>query len=377
MTISQNLLESAKFIVDMVIVTWWPLVAGFTISGAVQAFVSQDRLGELIGGTSWREIGIASFFGFISSSCSFAAVATARSLYQKGASAATALAAYQFAATNLVIEIAIVIWIVLNPTFVVADFVGGLVLIVLLASAFKYFVPAGWSEAAREHAQDLREEVHEHGTDEDWVQNHTWREKLLTVNGWRKASSNALGEWRMLWKEIVVGFVIAGLIKGFVPDSAWGQLFSIFPEGTLAWVVFGVLIGVAIGVATFVCSVANVPLALVLWQGGIPFGGVMSFIFADLIVPHIVQMYRKFYGWRMAATMFVLIFAAAVLSGLIIHGLWAGLAAIPERGAVGGTKPAGYTKVLDVVFGLVFLAQIYVTYFDGRGGSLTEAIPGN
>lgn len=374
MTIQQNLFESGTFIVEMIIVTWWPLVAGFTISGAIQAFVSQDRLGELIGGESWREIGIASFFGFISSSCSFAAVATARSLYQKGASAATSLAAYEFAATNLVIEIGIVIWIVLSPTFTVADFVGGFVLIILLASGFKYVVPDGWTEDARQHARNLREEVHEHGTDEDWVQNHSWREKLLTVTGWRKASSNAMGEWRMLWKELAVGFVIAGLIKGFVPKSAWDQLFSIFPEGTLAWVVFGVVIGVVIGVATFVCSVANVPLALVLWQGGIPFGGVMSFIFADLIVPHIVQMYRKFYGWRLAATMFVLIFVAAVLSGLVVHGLWAGLGAIPNRGAVGGTKPGGYTLVLDAVFAFVFLAQVYITYFE-EGGHLIEAIP--
>lgn len=376
MSIQQSLIESGRFLVEMVWITWWPIVLGFTISGAVQAFVSQERMGDMIGGDSWREIGLASGFGFISSSCSFGAVATAKSLFKKGASAATSLAAYEFASTNLVIEIGIVIWIVLSPTFMVADFVGGALLIVLLAGAFKYLVPESWIEDAREHVRNLGDDEGGHGMDEDWVQNHSWKEKLLTLQGWRKASKNAIGEWGMLWKELVAGFLIASLIKGFVPESAWQQFFSIFPEGTVGWVVFGVVAGAVIGVLTFVCSVSNVPFALVLWQGGIPFGGVLSYIFADLIVPHIVDMYRKFYGWRMAATMFVLFFAAAAVAGVVIHAVWAGAGLIPARGAVGGTKPGWYTTILNVVFSGVFLVQAYFMYFEERGGGIAGVVPG-
>lgn len=374
MAIQQSLVESGKFLAEMVWITWWPIVLGFTISGAIQAFVSQQRMSETLGGDSWREVGLASGFGFISSSCSFGAVATAKSLFKKGASAATSLAAYEFASTNLVIEIGIVIWIVLSPTFMIADFVGGALLIVLLAGAFKYLVPESWIEAAREHVRSLDDDE-DGGMDEDWVQNHSGQEKLLTLRGWRKASKNAIGEWQMLWKELVAGFVIAALIKGFVPESTWEQLFSVFPEGTMGWIVFGVVIGAVIGVLTFVCSVSNVPFALVLWQGGIPFGGVMSYIFADLIVPHIVDMYRKFYGWRMAAVMFVLFFAAAAISGFVIHIVWAGAGLIPARGAVGGTKPGWYTTILNAVFTGVFLLQAYFMYFEERGGGIADVVP--
>ena len=260
--------------------------------------------------------------------------------------------------------------------FTIADFVGGALLIVLLAGAFKYLVPEGWVEDAREHVRNLDDDEGGHGMDEDWVQNHSWKEKLLTLRGWRKASKNAVGEWQMLWKELVAGFLIASLIKGFVSESTWQQLFSVFPEGTAAWIAFGVVAGAVIGVLTFVCSVSNVPFALVLWQGGIPFGGVMSYIFADLIVPHIVQMYRKFYGLRMAATMFVLFFSAAALSGFIIHVGWAGAGLIPARGAVGGTKPGWYTTILNVVFSGVFLLQVYFMYFEERGGGIADVVPG-
>lgn len=372
MVFLQSLIESVRFIAEMVWVVWWPLVLGFTIAGAIQAFVSQERMSDVLGGNGWRELGLGTLFGFLSSSCSFGAVAATKSLYKKGASAAASLAAYQFASTNLVIEIGIVMWIVLSPMFVVADFVGGLVLILFLAAVFKYLVPGNWMETAREHARNIDEEGG-HGS-EEWAREHSWKEKLLTQRGWRNTSKNAIGEWRMLWKDLVAGFIIAGLIKGFVPASAWQQLFSIFPEGTPAWILFGTIIGTVIGVVTFVCSVSNIPVALVLWQGGIPFGGVMSYIFADLIVPHIVDMYRRFYGWRMAATLFVSLFTAAVITGSLIHVMWAVPGLIPARSQVGGTKPGTYTAVLNAIFSLVFLMEVYITYFEGSGGTVTDLI---
>jgi len=268
MSVLGNLVEAARFVGDMAWHTWWALVLGFTVAGAVQAFVSQREMSEVLGGSGLREIGLGSFFGFLSSSCSFGAVATTKSLFEKGASPPASLAAFQFASTNLVIEIGLVMWILLGWQFVAADFVGGVVLILLLAATFQYLVPDGWWSDAREHVRSLDEGGHDHGGD-DWAENNDWREKLLTARGWRRTFRNAINEWSMLWTDIVAGFVIAGLIKAFVPSSFWQQLFTVAPQGTLAWVVLGCVIGVAVGVATFICSVANVPFALVLWQGGI------------------------------------------------------------------------------------------------------------
>ncbi|WP_101297848.1 permease [Halegenticoccus soli] len=367
MSVTQSLVEAATFVGEMTWKTWWALVLGFTVAGAVQAFVSRDEMVDVLGGGGLREIGLGSFFGFLSSSCSFGAVATTKSLYEKGASPVASLAAFQFASTNLVIEIGLVMWILLGWQFVAADFFGGVVLILLLAAIFTYAVPDSWFERAREHVRDLGGEGgHGHGDDE-WARESDWTDKLATVRGWKRTFRNAIDEWSMLWTDIAAGFVVAGLIKAFVPRSFWTRLFTLAPEGTAAWVFLGCVIGVAVGVLTFICSVANVPFALVLWQNGIPFGGVMSFIFADLIVPHIDNMYRKFYGPRLAAALFASIFAAAALSGVVVHYAWAGLGLIPQQGHVGGTAPSGYTTVLNVVFTVVFLAQVYVAFFESGG----------
>jgi uncharacterized membrane protein YraQ (UPF0718 family) len=165
----------------------------------------------------------------------------------------------------------------------------------------------------------------------------------------------------MVWSDILIGFVIAGTIATFVPDSVWIGLFSLAPEGTFAWVALGSLIGVTVAVFTFLCSVGNVPFALILWNTGIPFGGVLSFIFGDLIIPNIDNIYRKYYGLRMAATLFISMFTVAVVTGICIYYLFAWGGLIPEQGA-GGTAPSGYTLVLNVVLTPVFLAQVYVTY---------------
>lgn len=414
-----NFTEAARFLADMSWKTWWALVLGFTISGAVQAFVSEERMSEVLGGRGLRSIGLGSFFGFLSSSCSFGAVATTKSVYRKGASPEASFGAFQFASTNLVIEIGLVMWILLGWQFVAADFFGGVLMILLLAAITKYVVPDAWFEAAREHAdgdggrgrnggdeegdgaggtvrdpvcgmevdpddEDTYSLETDGGTEyfcsQSCVETYrnrsaddTWRDKLLTVGGWKNAFRNAMGEWEMLWEDILAGFVVASLIAAFVPQAWWAQLFTLAPQGTLAWVVLGCILGVAVGVITFVCSVANVPFAVVLWGGGIPFGGVMSFIFADLIVPHIVDMYRKYYGLRMAATLFGAIFVVAAVTGVIVHYAWTAAGLIPERGATGGSVPGFYTTVLNVVLTAVFLAEVYVTYVESTGGGEATA----
>ncbi len=202
-------------------------------------------------------------------------------------------------------------------------------------------------------SESCREAYEEERRQED----ATWRDRLLTRDGWRLASTNALGEWRMLWTDIV-----AGLIGAFVPRAWWTQLFGVGAEGTLAWVLASAVIGVAVGVVTFVCSVGNVPFAVILWNNGIAFGGVMSFIFADLIVPTIDDAYRRYYGLRMATVLFVSIFVTAVISGVFIHYLWSGIGLIPPQGEAGGTAPGGYTLYLNAAFSLVFLGEVWVSY---------------
>ncbi len=395
-----SLREVAQFVAEWAWDIWWALVLGFTISGAIQAYVSQERMVELLGGRGFREIGLGSFFGFLSSSCSFAAIATTRTIFKKGASPEASLAAFQFASTNLVIEIGLVMWILLGWQFVVADFLGGVFLIFLFAVITKYLIPNSWFESARDHPDEtgggmqmdtilsllLRvpkrllssfsprspsttTSSHEHKhTHEHHHEAHTEHNQMPSRIGWRYAFRRAIHEWKMVWSDIIVGFVIAGFIAAYVPQSTWTQLFALAPQGTFAWVALGSLIGVIVGIVTFICSVANVPFALVLWSAGIPFGGVLSFIFADLIVPQIVNIYRKYYGLRMAITLFVSIFLVAFVSGILIHYLFVGLNLVPQA-TTGGAVSGTYTLVLNVLFTPLFLAQVYVTYIEPRRGS--------
>ncbi|WP_435066745.1 permease [Haloplanus sp. C73] len=404
MTVVETLVEGVRLAGEMGWETWWALVLGFTIAGAVETFVSEERMSAVLGGSGWRELGLGTLFGAASSSCSFGAVATTKSLFKKGASPVAALAAFQFASTNLVIELGLVMWILLGWQFVAADYVAGLFLIGFLAAVFEYVVPDAWFEAARDHLRTTEgvrdpscgmtvdpdaDDVHSLDVDgrteyfcsssckSAYLESQrqadaTWRERLLTRDGWRLASKNALGEWGMLWTDIVAGFLIAGLIGAFVPRAWWTTLFGVGAEGTFAWVVASAVIGVVVGVVTFVCSVGNVPFAVILWSNGIAFGGVMSFIFADLIVPTIDDAYRRYYGLRMAAVLFVSIFVGAVVSGVAIHYLWSGLGLIPPSGDVGGTAPGGYTTYLNAVFTLVFLGQVYVGYASDADATATE-----
>ncbi len=388
---------------DMAWQTWWALVLGFTIAGAVEAFVSEEQMTAVLGGSGPREIGLGTLFGAASSSCSFGAVATTKSLFKKGASAEASLAAFQFASTNLVIELGLVMWILLGWEFVAANFLSGLILIVLLALVFQYVVPRHVFDDARDivrSREGVRDPVcgmevdpedegtvtlsdgsgtvyfcsemcrdHYLSSDEE---EYGMMERLTTVRGWKRAFRNALGEWNMLWHDIVIGFLIAGLIGAFVPREWWTAIFGLGTEGTFLWVALNCTIGVFVGVITFVCSVGNVPFALILWQNGIAFGAVMSFIFADLIVPYLVNAYRKYYGWKLALVLFVSIYAVAVVSGILIHYLWVPIGLAPDPGTLGGTAPEGYTLYLNAVFTVLFALQLWVSFGGTREGESEE-----
>jgi uncharacterized membrane protein YraQ (UPF0718 family) len=392
MEIISGLWEGLKLAGEMVWATWWALVLGFTIAGAVESFVSEKKMTRLLGGKGLRELSLATLFGAASSSCSFGAVATAKSLFKKGASPEASLGAFQFASTNLVLELGLVMWVLLGWEFVAANFLAGLILITLLVLAFRYFIPSAWFDQARDHVRQKEGERDPHcGMEVDPDSAKTvvldtesgqvyfcstacrdayleqqmdipLRQRLLTRAGWATAFQNAVGEWSMLWKDIVAGFLIAGFIAAFVPREWWTALFGIGSPGSFSWVVTSAVIGVVVGVITFVCSIGNVPFALILWKNGIPFGGVMAFIFADLIVPTITDAYRRYYGLRMAVALFITIFVAAVIAGILIHYIWNGLGLVPPQGELGGVAPSGYTLYLNIIFMLLFLAQLAVRF---------------
>jgi uncharacterized membrane protein YraQ (UPF0718 family) len=277
----------------------------------VQAWVPRERIESALSGSGPRPVAWATGLGAASSSCSYAAIAIAKSLFQKGASAASALA-FQFSSTNLVWELGLVLWLLIGWQFTLAEYVGGIVMIVLMAAALRLFVSPRLEEQAREHAQHA-EARHQHQPAGEQM---GWRERLTSVSAWSDVAHNFRGDWQMLWKEITIGFLLAGFI-GLLGDDFFNGLFvENAPSGlrTLENVIAGPLIAVL----SFVCSIGNVPLAAVLWSGGISFAGVMAFIFADLIVLPIIAAYRKYYGWPFALRITALMFVTMVIAALLV-----------------------------------------------------------
>ena len=276
---------------EMAYEVWWALVFGFAISAIVQAWVPRERIQRTLAGSGLVPVAKASVLGAASSSCSYAAIAIAKSLFQKGASAATALA-FQFASTNLVWELGLVIWILMGWQFTLAEFIGGIVLIGLMCALLRIFVSPRLEAQAREHAQHA-DSGHEHHSTASTL---PWRKRLTSAEAWSDVAHNFRGDWQMLWKEITLGFLLAGFAS-LIPNRWFETLFYESGPAPLR-LLENVVIGPVIAMLTFVCSVGNVPLAAVLWSGGISFAGVIAFIFADLIVVPIILIYRKYYGRR-------------------------------------------------------------------------------
>ena len=307
----------------------WALVLGFLLSGIVQAWIPRSRMERALGGRDLRSVARATGLGAASSSCSYAAVAIAKSMFQKGASLATAMA-FQFASTNLVFEIGIVMWVFLGWEFTLAEFLGGLILIPLMWAGIRLFVTRRLEEEARAHAQ-AAESGHEHHSAGSG--GLSWRQRLTSVRAWSNVTHNFRGDWEMLWKEITAGFVIAGFIA-LLPMDFFNALFLTDESGWLK-TLQNVIVGPLVAVLSFVCSVGNVPLAAVLWSGGISFAGVIAFIYADLIVVPILPLYLKYYGVKVAALISSIMFGAIVLAALLVQGIFDVAGLIPE------TRPAG------------------------------------
>ena len=342
----------------------WALVLGFALSGIVQAWIPRSRMERALGGRDLRTVGLATGLGAASSSCSYAAVAIAKSMFQKGASLATAMA-FQFASTNLVFEIGIVMWIFLGWEFTLAEFLGGLVLIVLMWAGIRLFVTRRLEEEARAHALAAQTGHEHHAAASEGL---SWRERLTSVEAWSDVAHNFRGDWEMLWKEITGGFVIAGFIA-LLPMSFFNGLFI---TDAPAWVRIpeNVLVGPLVAMLSFVCSVGNVPLAAVLWAGGISFAGVIAFIYADLIIVPILLIYRKYYGLKTAAITTGIMSGAIVSAALAVDGLFAAAGLVPEtRPDIESITDRGvtwnYTTALNVVFLGVAAALIGLTLRHG------------
>ncbi len=337
---------------------WWALVLGFAISAVVQAWVPRERVESALSGTGFAPLAKATGLGAASSSCSYAAIAIAKSLFQKGASAATALA-FQFASTNLVWELGLVIWILIGWQFTLAEFVGGIIMVALMAILLRRFVSPRLEEQAREHAQHARVEHQHHAVGESMP----WRERLTSVQAWSDVAHNFRGDWKMLWKEITIGFLLAGFI-GLLGNDFFNFLF-IEDAPAAVKTIENVIVGPIIAVLSFVCSVGNAPLAAVLWSGGIGFAGVIAFIFADLIVLPIIAAYIKYYGREFALRITALMFVTIVLSALLIDLVFGAVGLIPDarpsRADIFGSIELDYKLVLNVLGLAIFAALFYLT----------------
>ena len=360
--------------------TLWALVLGFALSGAVQAFVSRTEMQQALGDHKPKTLAKSSFFGVISSSCSYASSALAKTLFARGADF-TAAMVFMIASTNLVVELGIVLWLLIGWQFALAEFVGGAIMITLLGLVVPRAIPVSWIDRARaklnSDSSDRDEPgPHEHGPHEHGLHEHSGPDsagrdelqreplarRLRSRRGWGDASGYTISDLTMLRTELVIGFVVAGFLAALVPTKFWR---SIFLTGHgFASSLENVVLGPFLAIISFVCSIGNVPLAAALWQGGISFGGVVSFVFADLITLPLLSIYRKYYGTAITLRILALFWVTMSIAGLAVEYLFK---------AVGIPRPArpsmivhtgfewNYTSVLNIL-ALIGFAVLYWLY---------------
>jgi uncharacterized protein len=366
--IPHELWDALSFAFGMTWEVLWALILGFGLSGVVQAVVSKREMRRLMPDDSPHTLAVATGLGAASSSCSYASVALARSLFRRGADF-TAAMAFEIASTNLVIELGIVMAVLLGWRFVAGEFVGGPVMIVLVALLFRRFLTRRLVDEARVEAEKGRLGAMEGHAEMDMSVGGegSWWRRLRTPAGFTATADYFVMDWAAVARDVFGGLLIAGALAAWVPNSFWQSLF-LEHHGTLAKV-WGPLIGPAVAMLSFVCSIGNVPLAAVLWNGGISFGGVLAFIFADLLILPILDIYRRYYGWRMAAFILVTFYATMVAAGLIVEFLFQGLGLTPtERDAkvVTARVAWNYSTYLNIVF--LSVAAVLIWRYFRRGG---------
>lgn len=332
----------------------WAFVLGYSISGMIQAFVPKARLTRHMGDPDARSVSLATVFGAASSSCSFAALAAARSLVLKGAHFVAAVA-FMFASTNLVIELGILILIFLGWQFLAAEIVGGLLLIAISTVLIRMTYPDSWFEAARERVEASADEEEE---------DFDWKERFRSRYGWHLVGHKFVMDWKMVWEEILIGFTIAGFMAVFVPETFWARLFLFELEGTVPQILIVVenaLVAPFVAAATFIGSMGNIPLATVLNANGVLFAGIMGFIYSDLMVPPLVEINARYYGWRVALYIAGVMFVSIVTTALTLHGVFTVLDIVPESArAMEETSRFAIDYTFWLNLAMVFLAGAMV-----------------
>jgi uncharacterized protein len=348
----------------------WPLSLGFLLSSVVETLVSKAAVSRALGRDSARSVALATLFGAASSSCSYAAVAVARSLFRKGATLANSII-FEFASTNIVFELGLVLLILLGWQFLGAEFAGGLLMVLLLALIFRLTLSPRLTDQAHEQAErGLLGRMEGHGGMDMSVTDGPFLRRLLSPRAFTSVSQYFFSNVYSIWIDLTLGFLFAGALGAWVPDDAWSKLF-LTGHGGLSEV-WGALIGPLIAVLSFVCSVGNVPLAAVLWRGGISFGGAIAFIFADLIILPIVNIHRKYYGGRVSLYLFAVSLVTMSLAGLVVGGLFEGLGAVPANRnitAFDTTISWNYDTFLNIAF-LVLIAILAVRFLRTDGLSM-------
>src|SRR5437870_167354 len=345
----------------------WPLILGFGLSAVVQAVVSKSEMTKLLPNDSPKSLAIACGLGAASSSCSYAAVALARSIFRKGANF-TAAMAFQLASTNLVAELTIIIIVLMGWQFAAAEFLGGPLMVVLMALLFRMFLSHKLVAEARAQAdRGLKGKMEGHAEMDMSVTEGSLWQRMTSKDGLTAISHYFVMDWAAVWKDIAGGLLIAGALAAWVPADFWKEFFLVsHPVAAKFW---GPIVGPIVAVVSFVCSVGNIPLAAVLWNGGISFGGVIAFIYADLIVLPIIDIYRKYYGWKVAGLVVAVFYVAMALAALLIELLFDLLGLIPsQRSAqiVETSISLNYTTVLNVIF--LAIAFLLVVRFFTTGG---------
>ena len=351
--------------------TWeilWALILGFMLSALVQAVVRRETVVRALGSDSPGALVAATALGIASSSCSYAAVALARSLFRKGASFAAAMV-FEIASTNLVIELGIVMALLMGWQFTAAEYAGGALMIVAVAVLFRVFLRQRLVDAALKQAnKGIVGSMEGHAAmDMSVTGPGTFWRRLTSAKGFTAVSHIFVMEWAAIWRDIVVGLLITGALAAWVPMDFWKSFF-LTDHPVLAGL-WGPLVGPIVAVVSFVCSIGNVPLAAVLWNGGISFGGVVAFIFADLIILPILNIYRKYYGWKMAAFITATFYASMVLAGYAVELIFNLLHLVPAQrnAAVIEVHIAwNYTTWLNIAF--LILAAVLLARFFASGG---------
>jgi uncharacterized membrane protein YraQ (UPF0718 family) len=351
--------------------TWeilWALILGFALSAVVQAVVRKSTVVRLLGDDRPRTLAVAALLGAASSSCSYAAVALARSLFRKGANFAAAMA-FEIGSTNLVVELGVILALLMGWQFTAAEFIGGPIMIVLVAVLFRLFVRQRLIDQSREQAEKgLAGSMEGHAAMDMSVQGagSFWR-RLCSGEGFTAVAHVFVMEWSAILRDLMIGLLIAGAIGAWVPESWWRVFF--FTDHPLASALWGPIVGPLVAILSFVCSIGNVPLAAVLWTGGISFGGVVAFIFADLLILPILTIYRRYYGTRMALVLLGTFYTAMVGAGYLVELLFGVTGLIPTQRSAKVIKEGiswDYTTWLNIVF--LLLAALLVIRFVRTGG---------